>query len=212
MLAAGAVLALTACSGPPAGVAAEVDGHRITDQQVDDFAKVLCALGTGSQGSGTPSKSARFGALQILVNDQLAAGVADVDSVDQASVSSALQQLAASRDIVPESQRESFDAVAEEYARAQTAILELGRKSLADAGKADATDEEAFKEGDRLRMAYAKKADVEIDPRFATMVDGQLQPSSGSLSVAVSDFARKSAAAQPPADLVSLLPASQKCG
>ena len=213
LLAAGAAMALTACSGPPPGVAAEVDGQRITDEQVDEFAEVLCALGTTQGGeAGTPSKSARFGALSILLADKLAEGVADPDSVDRAAVAGALEQLSASREVLPEGLRETFDSVAEEYSRAQTAILELGRSSLAEAGNAEPTEDEALAEGERLRAAYAQEADVEIDPRFGELVEGQLRPTNGSLSVPVSDFAEKTAAAQPPADLAALLPASQKCG
>jgi hypothetical protein len=211
VLAAGAALLLSSCSSNPPGVAADVDGQRITDHQVDDFAKVLCSLSSQGGSATQPSRSARFSSLQILLADELAAGMTDLGSVSETAVSQAMQQLATSRDALPESLKSTFDTVAREYAQAQTAIIELGRKSLESQGKKNVSDQDALAEGERLRTQYANKADVKVDPRFGTMVDGQLQSSDGSLSVPVSDFARQASAAQPSAALVSQLPASQKC-
>lgn len=212
-LAAAAALLLSSCGGSNApGVAAEVNGQRITDRQVDDFAKVLCSLSSQGATSSQPSRTARFSSLQILVSDQLTAGMTDLSQVPESAVSQAMQQLASSRDALPQSLQGTFDTVAREYAQAQTAIIDLGRKSLEAQGKKNVSDQDAFTEGERLRTEYASKADVEVDPRFGTMVSGKLQPSDGSLSVPVSDFAREASAAQPSSDLVSQLPASQKCG
>ena len=212
--AAAAALLLSSCGSTAPGVAAEIEGERITDQQVDDFAEVLCAIG-GVQGteSGVPSRTARFTSLQILFTNQLTEEVADLDAVPQASVSAVLQGMAAARDILTEDQQETFDEVAEEFARAQSATLELGRQALAEAGQpADKiTEDLAYAEGQRLLAEYAADADVEVDPRFGEVVDGLLQPANGSLSVAVSDLAVQADAPQVGEELVSLLPASQKC-
>lgn len=212
VLAAGAALVLSSCSSNPPGVAADVNGQQITDQQVDDFAKVLCSLSSqGSATSAQPSSTARFSSLQILLGDELAAGMTDVSAVPETAVSQALQQLESSRSTLPESLRGTFDTVAREYAQAQTAIIDVGRKSLEGQGKKNVSDQDAFTEGERLRTQYASKADVEIDPRFGTMENGQLKPGDGSLSVPVSEFAREASAAQPSSSLVAQLPASQKC-
>ena len=211
---AAAALLLSSCGSTAPGVAAEVEGQRITDQQVDDFAEVLCAIG-GVQGSesGVPTRSARFTSLQILFTNQLAEDVGDVDAVSQASVSSILEGLAAARDLLSEDLQETFDDVAQDFARAQTATLELGRQSLVDAGQPTEkiSDDAAYAEGQRLLAKYAEDADVEVDPRFGELVDGSLQPSNGSLSVAVSDLAVNAEDPQGGEAYVSLLPASQKC-
>ena len=215
VLSAGALL-LSACGGVAPGVAAEVEGQRITDEQVDDFAEVLCAIG-GVQGteSGVPAKSARFASLQILLSNELATLVADVEDVPQQQVAAVLQGMAAARDLLSEDQQETFDEVAEEFARAQTALVELGRASLADQGQPEQPgqnpDDVAFAEGQRLMAERAEDADVEVDPRFGELVDGGLQPANGSLSVPVSDLAVQADEAQPGEELVTLLPASQKC-
>jgi hypothetical protein len=115
MLAAGAVAAgllLSSCGSTAPGVAAEIEGETITDEQVDEFAEVLRAIG-GVQGSesGVPSKTARFTSLQILFTDQLAANVADVEAVSQESVASILETLAPARDLLTEDQQEVLDEV-----------------------------------------------------------------------------------------------------
>jgi hypothetical protein len=216
LLTTAAALLLSACgsSGTP-GVAADVAGDRITDEQVDEFARVLCALGglPGTQ-SGTPSGEARYRSLEILLADELAADIADLEGVDRQAVDAAVQQMNATRDSIPEGLRDTFDEVALEFSTAQNAIIELGRESLVEQGQdADQIgDDAAYAEGERLRQEYAQSADVEVDPRFGTLVDGVLQPGDGSLSVPVSDIAVAGAAEQPTEELVSLLPASQKCG
>ncbi len=118
VLAAAAALLLSSCGQDTPGMAADVDGTTISDSKVDDFALVLCALGglPGQTDAGTPSKDARFRSLQILLGNQLALDVADVDNVDQAAVNAAVQQLNGGRENVPENVRATFDQVVEEYA------------------------------------------------------------------------------------------------
>jgi hypothetical protein len=212
-----ATLLLSACGNGTPGVAAVVEGDKITDQQVDDFAQVLCTLGAvqGTQ-SGTPTRAVRFRSLQVLVGDRLAADMTDLGAVDKKTVNGVLQQMEAGRSQVPSRLRPTFDEVAEEFARAQTAIVELGRRSLVAQGTApDKVDgNAAFTEGERLRAKFAASADIEVDPRYGTVVDGQLRPEDGSLSVPVSDLARggSASALQPDEAVVGQLPASQKCG
>jgi hypothetical protein len=209
-----AALVLSSCGGNAPGVAATVEGDQISDQKVDEFAQVLCALG-GLPGtsSGTPTRTARYNSLNILLSNELAEDVADVDSVDQAGVQQAVDSLNAGRETVPASVRDTFDEVVREFAVAQQAILELGRESLEAQGDASASDDQAaFAEGDRLRTEYAAGADIEVDPRFGTIEDGALAPADGSLSVPVSDLARQGTAEEPEDGYVSSLPATQKCG
>ena len=209
-----AVLLLSGCGSTAPGVAAQVGDERITDEQVDDFAEVLCALG-GLPGteSGTPTSQARYNALSILLVTELAQQVGDVDSLDADAVEAAQQQMAAGRDQVPEGSRDTFDQVAADYVESQLALIELGRASLAEQGGAadEITDDQAFQEGDRLLREYVEQADVEVDPRYGKLQDGALVPDSGSLSVPVSDFAVGADEEQPTEELVSRLPASQKC-
>lgn len=211
--AAAAALLLSSCGQTAPGVAASVDGERITDEQVDEFARVLCAIGgVAAVEGGAPTKSARFAALQILMANELTDDIADVDDVPSQQVSAILEGMAPARELLSGDEQETFDEVAAEFARAQAAIVELGRASLEEGGQpGDIPDQAAFAEGQRLLSEHAQATDVEVDPRFGEIVDGALQPSSGSLSVPVSDVAVAGSAAEPGEELATLLPASQKC-
>jgi hypothetical protein len=213
-VAAAAALLLSGCGTTAPGVAAQVGDERITDEQVDEFAEVLCALG-GLPGteSGTPTSEARYNALSILLVTELAQQVGDPDAVDAEDLAAAKQQMTAGRDQVPEGSRDTFDEVAGEYLESQFALIALGRAFLEEQGGGEeVSDEEAFQAGEQLLQEYAADADVEVDARYGRLQDGVLVPASGSLSVPVSDFAVSAAEAQPTEELVSQLPASQKCG
>jgi hypothetical protein len=210
-------LLASSCSGNnDPGVAADVDGHQITDDQVDGFAQVLCELGglPGETESGTPTRNARSRALELLVNNEIAYEIGKGLPIDQAKVDAAVQQNAAARDAVPTAMQGTFDAFVDDFARAQMSVLAAGRKSLEDAGQSvnKITDDKAYAEGQRLRLAFADKADITIDPRFGTLVDGVVQPGSGSLSVPQSQEAKSDASATPPATDVAKMPAPLKCG
>ena len=212
-LAAAAALLLSSCGGTAPGVAAQVDGDVITDDQVDDFAEVLCSIG-GVPGteSGVPTRTARFASLQILLGNELSADVADVDDVPAEAVQAILQGMSEARDVLSEDQAATFDEVAEEFARAQAAVIELGREALSTEGApTEVPEEEAYAEGQRLLNEDAAGADIEVDPRFGEVVDGALQPANSSLSVPVSDFAVAGTAPEAGEELVSDLPSSQKC-
>lgn len=215
-LAAGTALLLTACGdGVAPGVAARVGDDTISAERVDAFAQVLCGIGAlpGTE-SGTPTRSARYRALEILLANELAADVADLEAVDRATVNQIVEQTSAGATELDDDLRAVFDEVAREFALSQTAVIELGREALAEAGQeAPIPDEEAYAEGERLRTTYAATAEVEVDPRFGTVVDGVLQPGDGSLSVPVTELAQKAgdSTLQPDEAVVGQLPASQKC-
>jgi sulfur carrier protein ThiS len=206
---------LSSCGMGSPGVAAEVEGDRIPTEKVDDFAQVLCALG-GLPGteSGTPTGEARYRALEILLADELAADVADLDATDRARVAETTTRLSAARDTVPAELRETYDEVISEYVTAEFAIIELGRQSLVEQGqqRGQISDDAAYAEGARLRQQYAASADIEVNPRYGEVVDGVLRPTDGSLSVPVSELAVQASEEEPSESLVGTLPATQKCG
>ena len=217
--AAAVCLALLAssCSGNNApGVAADVDGHTITDNQVDDFAEVLCNLGglPGETNSGTPTRNARARALELLINNELAFEMGKDVHVDQAAVDNAVEQNQAARDAVPDSMTGTFDSFVSDFAKAQMTVIAVGRASLEKAGKSSGqiTDDAAYAEGQRLRLAYADKADISIDPRFGSLSAGVVVPGSGSLSVPQSQAAKDDQTSKPSADVVAQMPDPLKCG
>ncbi len=208
-----AALLLSSCGGNAPGVAATVAGDRITDEKVDEFAQVLCSLG-GQPGAeaDTPTRAARLNSLRILVANELAADIADLEDVDKSGVALTVESINAGRETVPEGVRDTFDEVVREFAVAEQAILQLGEESLRDSGQGGINEEAARAEGARLRSEYAAEADIDVDPRFGTVADGVIGPADGSLSVPVSELARQGAAEQVEDGFVSALPATQKCG
>ena len=211
LVAAAAALVLSSCGGTAPGVAAEVDGRTINATEVDDFARVLCAL-DGEAAATAPSKGVRFRALEILLSIELSRAVVDFDRADSAKVAEAVNQSASTREMVPADVREIFDRAVKEYAQAQLAITELGDDSLRERGQSSPDEQDAFVEGDRLRTAYAASGDVEVDRRFGELDNGMLVRSAGSLSVPVSDTAVQGVAMEPTADFLEGIPASQTCG
>lgn len=202
---------LSSCGGTAPGVAAEVDGNTVTAEEVDDFARVLCAL-DGEAAASAPSKVVRFRALEILLNIELSRALVDFDRADSEQVARAVEQARSTREMVPADVRDDFDRAVKEYAQAQLAITDLGEESLRERGQTNPDEQDAFLEGDRLRTAYAASADVDVDPRFGELDNGVLTRTAGSLSVPVSDTAVQGVAMEPTADFLGDLPASQTCG
>lgn len=211
LLAAGAALVLSSCGGTAPGVAAEVDGRTITASEVDDFARVLCAL-DGEAAATAPSKGARFRALEILLNIELSRELVDFGRADSAQVAEAVANSASTRDMVPVDVRDTFDRAVKEYAQAQLAITELGEDSLRERGQSSPDEQDAFLEGDRLRAEYAASGEVEVDRRFGELENGVLARTAGSMSVPVSQTAVQGVAMEPSAEFLEAIPASQTCG
>ncbi len=210
-LAAGAALLLSSCGGLAPGVAADIEGTTITDTEVDDFARVLCAL-DGEAAVGNPSKSARFRSLEILMTIELSRALVDFSRADSAQVTQAVTQSASTREQVPADVRDVFDRAVKEYAQAQLAISDLGDESLRAQGQDRPDEQQAFMEGDRLRAEYAATGDVEVDRRFGRVEDGVLTQAAGSLSVPVSDIATQGVSMEPTAAFLENTPAALTCG
>ncbi len=190
-----AALLLTGCAQNAPGVAAQVGDDRITDEQVDELAEAPCLLNAGAgatQGSPVTGQQTRRQALQILLDNALAADVIDPDAIDKKQVAAALQQAAQSIDSLPERLQGTFEDAVTSFATSQLGLAALGRESLEDKGTDDPDQQAALAEGQRLLVKYADKAGVSVDPRFGVLEKGQVKPADGSLSVPVSDQAKAS--------------------
>jgi hypothetical protein len=201
---------LSGCAQNPPGVAAEVGDSRITDQQVDDFAEVLCALNTDPAAAGTPTatRTVRFQSLQLLVGNELALDLVDPETLDQRQVRRLVARSAATRESVPEDLRPVFDDALRDFVTGQLGLTRLGRQSLREQGE-PAGQQAAQAEGERLRSEHATEVGLSVDPRYGRVEDGVLTPANGSLSVAVSETALQAEADNADA---SALPVSQTCG
>ncbi len=218
-LAATAVLALSGCAGLHPGAAAVVGSETITNDEVDDLAEILCSVNiTSAQAQGQPppelpSRGAREGALQVLLDTTLSHqfGEARGAEANRQQVSQALAQNEQGVALLPEDQQEGFRNVLEEYAEGQLMLIEIGRESLEESGQSNVGDDQALAEGQRLRTGFVDDLDVEVDPRHGEFVNGTIQEGTSALSVPASDEARAGARAEPGQGWVATLPASQKC-
>lgn len=190
---AASALLLGGCAQNAPGVAAEVGSDAITDEQVDELAQALCVLSSGGQQAGpVPTQQVRRQSLQILLDNELAEDLVDPESVDPDQVAAAVEQAAPSVEALPADLRPTFSDAVEAFATAQLGLTALGRESLVEEGTEEPDEQAAATEGQRLRAQYAEEAGVAVDPRFGVFEEGRVQPSDGSLSVAVSDAAKAS--------------------
>ena len=217
VLALAAAFVMSACATPP-GAAAVVGSESISDTHVDEVAHALCAAQGASQNGQAPaalaSRSARQGALGVLLNSSLSRqfGASQGVQPDQRQVSAALAGSEQNIKSLPADRRDVFRQTVQEYAEGQLMLIDIGKRELAKSGKTNVTDQQAISEGTKLRNAWAaKNADVSVDPRYGVYQKNSLLPVSGSLSVAASSRAADGNSPDPSTGWVASLPASQKC-
>ncbi|MGH3508715.1 MAG: hypothetical protein ACRDPI_00615 [Nocardioidaceae bacterium] len=207
---------LLAGCGQQAGAAAIVGSTRITDSQVDAVARGLCSANTsgGSDVANLPSRGARSGALDVLLESELSRqfGAAKRVLPDEEQVSQALAATDPNVQSLPASERPAFHAALKAYAEGQLMLITIGKRSLRAQGQATVTQAQAVAQGTKLRNTYAKSLHVTVDPRFGTWVDNTLRFASGSLSVAQSLRATQGARSDPTSLWSAELPPSQTCG
>jgi len=209
-----AATVLSGCGTHP-GAAAVVGDATITTDQVDAAALTLCSANrSGGQATGElSSRAARQAAVQFLIDSELSHQFGEDRGVeaDQGEVSATVAENAAGIEALPEDQREDFRELLVGFRESELILTEIGQASLQEQGNDQPAPEEASSEGARLRMEWAASVDVEVDPRFGTYAEDALAPTSGSLSVPVSDSAKAGSSADPGESWVADLPASQKC-
>ncbi|HET6652347.1 MAG TPA: SurA N-terminal domain-containing protein [Nocardioides sp.] len=218
LVVASAVMLVAGCGTHP-GAAVVVGDTSISNQEVNDAAAALCASTISSaeaQGQPRPelaARGARQAAVQLMLDSELTRQFGEAEGIEpsQGDVSAALAQNAQGIDAIPAEQRDDFRALFRGFQESQLIIEEAGRASLTSQGNAEPTPEEVTAEGTRLRNRFASDLDVEVDPRFGELANGTVTPTSGSLSIPVSERAAQGAAAEPGPEWTSGLPASQKC-
>lgn len=211
------LMSLSGCGLQP-GVAAEVGEAKISSDRVDQVAAALCSANMnpatpGGEAPQLPSSGARMGALQVLVDAELARQFGESVGVeaDPGQVAGALAQNEPGIAALPEDRQDAFRDVLRDFTTGQLMLIEIGSQSLAAGGSTEFTEDEALGEGRRLQAEYVEQLDVEIDPRFGEFSEGQLVPGSPSLSVAQSEFALQSDPGNPDPAFAAQLPISQLC-
>lgn len=213
-LTSAAALLLSACGSVHPGDAAVVGSDSISQTRVDGVATAVCTVNTSSgQSSSVPSRNARRFALNLLLDSTLSLQFGRKEGVrpDQHLVSTGLAQSAQTFSSLPPAQRADLQSAVHDVYAGQSVLESIGRRSLEKNGQTNVTTKQALAQGSLLRNQYAQSLDIEVDPRFGTYEKGQVAPTSGSLSSAVSPTALDGQTSDPSTDWVSALPASQKC-
>ena len=217
VLATAGVLALTGCGAVHPGAAAVVGHDSITEGQVDALAQGLCSANSAqASGQPLPSREARQGALQVLLDTELSQQFGQRRGVtpNQQQISQALARSGRTIAALPKDERPAFKDALVRYWEGQLMLMDIGRRSLEAQGKANVTAAQATAEGNRLRQQYVKTISVSVNPSLGSFRRGTFQPAlnNGSLSVPASESARQGNSANTDASWVATLPASQQCG
>lgn len=192
-------LLLSACGdGVDPGVAAEVDDVRISVDEVDDLATMICQIDVGSGQGGTPKSEQRSTALTVLLSIALGREIGDVEDVPQEQVTQSLQAASQARALVSEDLKDYFDEIVSESTRAAAALDAVAVQNLLERGE-QPSQETVPPEVAQIQADYLEDHPVELDPRFGEFEDGQIVSDGGSISVPASQTALGLAPQQPEA-------------
>lgn len=208
-----ALFLLGACASHD--VAARVGGETISSADVDTLTKAECTLAgmVGQQATAQPVRQRRTAALGQLIDleiFQLAAQ--EGGDYDKAAYAGELARLRQEIAVLPGDVRERTEEIYADYIKG---ILQLREASLASlAAQGIRQPDQAQLEAElQARYAAAREGvEIEINPAYSP--DGRGIPGSqdGSLSVAVSDYAKQAGAAQPDPEYVGGLAPKLLCG
>lgn len=216
--AAVALVLLTGCSQLAPGTAAEVNGTRITDDEVSALADAQClaartAAKQGQQVTTLAESRLKQQSLGLLMDTELSLQYAADQKITPTPslVTGFYQQLEPGIDPLPSSARTELSEVFHRWAEGRAALVEAGSKAT---GKATSFTNvnELLTAGLKARDSWLKGAKIQTDPRYGPAKNGFPGGSDSSVSRATSSFAKDATAAQSSPTFVSGLPASQKCG
>lgn len=218
-LALAGVLALTGCGLTP-GTAARVNGSSVSISDVDLLTRVQCRdISSNGQGQATSVAKVRAQSVNALIDSTLSKGYADTQRAgyDPRTLQQQMAQVTPVIATLDKADQGPVRDLIEGFRRQELRMLTIGQKLLAKqatskAGTTKPSSDEALNAAYRARDSFVKKADVEIDPRYGPGAKGVAGAGDGSVSTAVSDFAKQGMAKQPAAAFTSGLPTSQKCG
>lgn len=218
-LAAGvALVALTGCGDYlPPSTASVVNGHRISTDQVDRLTRAQCAAADVAAKQGQSQTTAlhrvEVFSLQLLLDTQLTEQYVRSIGVkaDPEVTSTFYAQLKAGIATLPEQTRAELADVFSAWAQGRAALIEVGSQRTGQPVTPQGY-QQLLDAGLQARQAWQKSVTITTAARFAPDSHGLPTDESGSVSRAVSDYARQSASSKPSPSWVSALPAGQRCG
>ena len=218
------LIGLTGCGsdlGPDLhpGRAAVVGDEAVSFDEVDDFADALCAWQEPSMetdGLVWPMSYVKAVAVDSIVDDLLTHQFAEEKNLEPASgykqaVAQIKKDVAAAG--LPAKVGPTVISFRGREVYHQAIMVSAGLSDLASQGKTG-DQQTALARGEEIFADWRTSADFSLDPRFGTVTGPALDyaPPADSLSVSVSDLAKRAAAGQNDKEYVESLPASQRCG
>jgi hypothetical protein len=197
------------------GVAAEVDGQKISTDRVDRLVGDYCdAVREQLQqdGSVVPLGYLRSGVVGQLALVSAAEQLAAEHGVDPTQdYERVVTDLEAQTRNLPEDQRDAVVEVNGSSAYVQAVQLAVGDKLLGEEGEPSGPEAAGQRGADELN-AWLDDHDIDINPEFGiAFEDGQVVSEDTQLAFAVGDTATTSALEAPDQEYAKSLPASQRC-
>ncbi|MGK2875706.1 MAG: hypothetical protein ACSLEW_08700 [Nocardioides sp.] len=216
-VAALALLLLSGCAELTPGTAAVVNGTRITNDEVDDFADAQCVARERAAKSDSSTALAvsrvQQNSLGLLMDTELSLQYAEDQGIEpEKSLSQGLySQYEPGITPLPSKARTVLTDVFQAWARGRAILIEAGSRSTGEAPSFTNLDK-LIDAGLQERDSWLKKAEITTDPRYAPTEQGFPGGGDSSVSRAGSDFAKGAAAKEPDPKWIAGLPASQTCG
>lgn len=218
---AGLTVALTGCgvtgtSFQP-GVAADVDGARISTDHVNQLVGRYCDAiedQLAQEGTVLPLGYLRSGIVGQLALVKAAEKLATETGVEVTQeYDLAIADLESQTAELPEDQQEAVVEVNGASAYLQAVQLAVGQRLLEDEGQRPTDANVVGQRGAEALAAWLEDHDVEFNPEFGIgVVDGQLSAEDTQLAFDVSGAGASSVLDAPDQELAQDLPASQRCG
>ncbi|MCW2757917.1 MAG: hypothetical protein JWO46_1663 [Nocardioidaceae bacterium] len=207
-----ALVVLSACGHQP-GSAFQVGSTSVDRGTVDSVADAECTLIKG-QGQAVPRAKLLWSIVNALVlsTAQIAYGDSHGTTYDPAPLRAQLSQLDTALAGLKSAQRSDLRGAISDSLKGELIALSVGRKALEDQGTTSPQDDAARAAGNKIVMAWATKQGVDIDPRYNLGKSDQAGAGDGSISKAVSSYAKSSASGSASKTFLAQLPKSQLCG
>lgn len=211
-----ALALLTGCGELTSGTASVVNGHRITVSEVNDLVQAQCTGAAQATASGQnatmPLAQVRQRSLGLLIDSELNRQYARARHVtpDSRFVEGFFGQFQSSIAALPASARSELTKVFREWARGRAILVAAGARETGQSADPSNYDQ-LMKVGFDERSKWLQGIKVVTDPRYGPGKDG-FPSGNGSISRAVSDYAKNASASQPDPSWVASLPDNQKCG
>lgn len=212
-----AVLLLTGCSDLTPGTAAVVNGTKISNSSVDRLSDAQCTLRQVlAKSDAAPAASfsrVKQDSLSLLLDTEVNTqfGTSEGIQADPLLTKGFLNQILPVFKPLPEKSRNEFVRVFRVWSKGRAILVQAGAEASGQQPSATNIDQ-LVASGLKVRSSWLKKADITTDARYAPDKDGFPGGGQGSVSEAGSTFAKDAAKAEPDADWVKALPASQQCG